>query len=61
MNWLNWETEIESWLRNIVKQIQCGLKTPCTHTMKSTNEKKKKKMKIKKKYKKFNTSKVKGR
>lgn len=48
MNWLNWETEIESWLRNIVKQIQCGLKTPCTHTMKSTNEKKKKKMKIKK-------------
>lgn len=46
MKRLNRETEIESWLRNIVKQIQCGLKTPCTHTMKSTNEKKKK-MKIK--------------
>lgn len=39
MNWLNWETEIERWLRNIVKQIHCGLKTTCTHTIKCTNEK----------------------
>lgn len=28
INWLYWETEIENWLRNLVKQIPCGLKTP---------------------------------
>lgn len=48
MNLLNWETEIESWLRYIVKQIHCGLKKPWTHTIKCTNEEKMKKMKKKK-------------
>lgn len=42
MNFINWlykETEIENWLHNIVKPITCGLKTPCTYTIKYTHEK----------------------
>lgn len=42
MNSPNLETEIDSWFRNIVKQIHCGLKMPCTHPKECTHKKEEK-------------------
>lgn len=39
MNSPNLETEIDSWFRNIVKKIHCGLKMPCTHTIECMHKK----------------------